>query len=121
MKKYICDCCGGQINIASLICEYCGTRYQEEENRIIPIVVQRKPINILENIVALPDDFIMGVGAEEASKIAIEELSKQLAKGLIPYMDIKRESDLCTRQTKFRARVRVIPPSVSIFGGDNYD
>lgn len=115
MKKYICDCCGGQINIASLICEYCGTRYQEENNKVIPIVFQRKPVNILENIVALPDDFIMEVGAEEASKIAIEELSKELAKGLIPYMDIKRELDLCTMNTMFRARVRVVPPSVSMF------
>lgn len=121
MKKYVCDCCGGQINIASLICEYCGTRYQEENNKVIPIVFQRKPVNILENIVALPDEFIMGVGAERASKVAIEELSKKLAEGLIPYMDIERESDPCYRNTKFRARVRVVPPSASIFGGENYD
>lgn len=115
MKKYICDCCGGKVNRLSLNCEYCGTRYQEEADRIIPIAIQRKPVNVLETIVALPDDFIRGMGAEEASKVAIEELSKELARGLIPYMDIKRESDLCTMQTRFRARVRVVPPSIGIW------
>lgn len=34
MVALVCERCGGAINAATLCCEYCGTKYKEDEHSV---------------------------------------------------------------------------------------
>ena len=37
LKPYVCKHCGGRINVAKMVCEYCGTQYADDSLRRIKI------------------------------------------------------------------------------------
>lgn len=109
MKKYICECCGGTINPATLKCEYCGTCYRDENDSIIKIETFHNPVKVYEAECAIPDYVARN---ENASEFILNRLANQLATRLVENMDIQIAENYNPRdmEIKVRGRVKVIVP-----------
>lgn len=109
MDKYKCSCCGGNINRATMICEYCGTRYKEEQESVIKIETFRNPVRTLASRVAM-DKYFLTKSPEEASEYAIRTLARQFAEYIAPYMDIQCSFDRLTDHAVLDAQIKVVEP-----------
>ena len=109
MDKYKCSCCGGNINRATMICEYCGTRYKEERESVIKIETFRNPVRTLASRVAM-DRYFLTKSPEEASEYAIRTLARQFAECIAPYMDIQCSLDRLTDHAVLDAQIKVVEP-----------
>ena len=96
MEKYVCDCCGGSIDLHTLTCEYCGTKYKRDMSEYnnpfyqpIRIETYHNPINTYTACVEIDDYDIMRYGPEYASKKAIEVLSHKLSESIALNMAIE--------------------------------
>lgn len=110
MNKYICPCCGGRINRASMTCEYCGTGFKEEHDNLIRIETFRNPVRTFEAKVSVPDNWFSEFGIESVSKLAVEELVHELSKSIAPMMEVHNEHDLRTMSNIFSGRIKIIQP-----------
>lgn len=110
MNKYICPCCGGTINRASMTCEYCGTGFKEEHDNLIRIETFRNPVRTFEARVFIPDNWFSEFGVESVSKLAVEELVRELSKSIAPMMEVHNEHDLRTMSNIFSGRIKIIQP-----------
>ena len=111
LKPYICPQCGGQINRATHVCEYCGTKFQQEYADYVPrFVIERPGTQVLRAARIIDHDFAEHMGPEEVSAYAVKDIARQLASCLAPYMDVKTETDPRMRQTRITGTVRVLDP-----------
>lgn len=118
--KYKCSCCGGDINRATMICEYCGTRYKEDRAGVIRIETFRNPVRTLENQLVLSDRYMMINNPQEYSEYAIRTLARQFAECIAPFMEVEYSYEPSMQTTKLRARIKVIEPihrSTDMFEG----
>ena len=106
-----CPHCGAPVNMARAICEYCGTTF---ENEAVRIVYGEPKVDRLSAMVSLGDEMfaIRDANLTDLSKYAIELLSKKIAEGLIPYMQIETSHDMMHMAHNFRADIRVVRPGV---------
>ena len=109
MNKYKCSCCGGNINRATMICEYCGTRYKEEYGNVLRVETFQNPVRTLASRVVV-DDFAMRTSPQEYSEFAIKQLARQFAECIAPYMDIQYSFDNRTRISRLDARIKIVEP-----------
>jgi hypothetical protein len=116
MNKYICDCCGGKINPATMECEYCGTHFKEDyiNDSVIRIETYRNPVETLAAATMIPDEMIKSLGPEKASEYAVHVLAKKLSEGIVPFMVLQSEFDPCRYHHKIEARVKLIVPKEGI-------
>ena len=91
MKPYICPQCGGQINRATMICEYCGTRFQEDNN-VVRIMAYHPGVRTLQAGVVLPEDEVM-MSPKEMSEFAIRNMAEQFAEGIAQFMEVQTDYD----------------------------
>lgn len=106
MKPYICPQCGGQVNRAKMVCEYCGTQFQEE-NRGIKIVAYHPGVHTLGANVTVPKEYAT-LSPKEASEMAIRRLVNEFADGIAQFMEVKATNEPITDSVEFRARLRVL-------------
>lgn len=90
-KAYICDRCGGHINRATMQCEYCGTRFREENDNVIRIETFRNPVREFSVKAVIPDYYVREMGCETASRICMNELTKKMAECLPQLMNVRVE------------------------------
>ena len=109
MEKYKCSCCGGNINRATMICEYCGTKYKKEYGDIIRIETFTNPVRTLASQMAL-DNYALKLNPKEYSEYAIRELAVEFAECLVPFMDIHSSIDSNRGQMILDARIKVVEP-----------
>ena len=110
LKPYICTQCGGRVNRATLICESCGTTFKENAQGL-RFAVEKPGVHTVQAMLTIDREFFLSVGLEEASKYAVKELSKEIASGLVPFMQIKAEDNICLHQVTMKARLRVVEPT----------
>ena len=113
MDKYICDCCGGTVNPATMRCEYCGTYYKgAPDNYYKPVRIEtyQNPVNTYTARVDIDEFDIKRVGAENVSKIAIQQLASGLAKSLIPNMVVESVRDIQNFRYKVYGIVKIVKP-----------
>ena len=106
MKPYICPQCGGQVNRAKMICEYCGTRFQEENN-VVRLMAYRPGVHTLQACVRIPEDEAM-MSPKEMSEFAIRNMAEQFAEGIAQFMEVQTDYDPKDFERIFRARLRVL-------------
>ena len=114
MKALTCPNCGGTINEARMICEYCGTRFESEFSN--PISTQ--PLKIIsvpsqtktyQAMMFVPNYVVAEVGDDKRFKdYVINELSYKLAKSIAPEMDIEISDDIRNNSQEIHARVRIV-------------
>ena len=110
MDMYKCKCCGGHIDRVTMTCEYCGTRYKEENNHIIKIETFQNPVETFSAQIVM-DDELMRYSVDDASRIAIEQLSRELTKCVAPMMVVDHYYDPLYMQHKIRGTVKIVRPT----------
>ena len=110
MDKYKCSCCGGNINRATMTCEYCGTRYKEEYGNVFRVETFQNPVRTLASQFVLDDRYMMINNPQEYSEYAIRTLARQFAESIAPFMDVEYEHDPCMHVTKLSARIKIVEP-----------
>lgn len=109
MNKYICPCCGGRINKASMTCEYCGTGFKEENDNLIRIETFQNPVVTLgKSIWVRHRDFYES--PEQMAEWTIRRLSEQFAEVIAPYMDLEYRFDPYTASHILDAKIKIINP-----------
>ena len=119
MEKYVCDCCGGTINPLTLTCEYCGTKYKRNDDdwaKPIRIETYRNPVNTYTACVKV-DRYDVQNDPTTTSRIAVEELSHELAKSIAPNMVVETQRDIYSGGYLVYGTVRVVKP---INGADKW-
>lgn len=110
MKSYLCECCGGQINVAKMQCEYCGTRYKEDRNdSLIRIETFSNPYKGICVACNFPDELIR-LDPDKAAELAVRKITQKLAEDLVPFVRFRAERDYETCSHKVVGSVRVIVP-----------
>lgn len=113
MKRYTCDCCGGTINLVTGKCEYCGTQYEIRNNQVFRIETFQNPVHTIVAAATLEQHDIYALGLENASKIAVEQITQRLAEGLAPFIKVYHNFDIETFHHKFVGELKVVIPSNS--------
>ena len=106
MKPYICPQCGGQINLAKLICEYCGTQFLEECNEIIVVAYNPRVHTLGANVIL--DREMATLSPKEAAEMAIKHMANQFAEGIAQFMEVRTIEEPKTDTIRFSARLRVL-------------
>lgn len=106
MKPYICPQCGGQVNRAKMICEYCGTQFREEHNEI-RVVAYHPGVHTLGASVTL-DKEMVALSPKEAAEYAIRHMAQKFADGIAQFMDVRTMDMPITNEVVFASRLRVI-------------
>lgn len=116
LTPYVCECCGGRINVARMQCEYCGTPYHDENLRHIKIRQVRPGEHVIRAEVILDLEHA-AYNPEGARDYTLAQLRQQIADGLLGYMKIttcENFSPMYYNRTEIiRGEVRVIDPTFS--------
>ena len=116
MDKYICECCGGKINRATMTCEYCGTQYKEDlvNDTVIRIETFRNPVDTLKASVIVPDEQIRLMGADNASEWVVRQLAHKFSEHMLKYMVLENRFEPYERQHWVTATVKMVIPKEGI-------
>lgn len=109
-EKYVCSCCGGKINRATMTCEYCGTRYKEEYGNVFRVEIFQNPVRTLASRFVADDRYMLMNNPQEYSEYAIRTLARQFAESIAPFMELEYEHDPCMQRTILNARIKVVEP-----------
>ena len=109
MEKYICECCGGQINPHTMKCEYCGTQYENKNERVFRIETFQSRVETFKCAYNVPNEMLHRY-PKEASEVVIHHVANQLADMIAPYCEYTVENDPMTYQTRVYARIKIVEP-----------
>lgn len=108
LKPMQCPNCGGAVNEARMICEYCGTRFESDLNHVIRVVEQPAHTRTYQVMTLVPNEYRECMGREDFAKHLKHELSYKLAEALAKEMDVMVEDNPMYNRQEVRARVRVV-------------
>lgn len=116
MDKYICECCGGKINRATMICEYCGTQYKEDlvNDTVIRIETFHNPVETLRASVIVPDEQMRLMGVDKASEWVVRQLANKFSEHISKYMILEDRFEPYERQYRVTATVKMVIPKEGI-------
>lgn len=109
MDKYICECCGGKINPHTMTCEYCGTQYKKEDEKVFRIETFQVPVQTFKCAYDIPNEFIIR-DPKSASLAVLNHLANELAEVIAPYCEYQIEDDPFRCQKRVRAQIKIIEP-----------
>lgn len=110
MSPLICKQCGGKIDPVKMVCEYCGTSYNDCFPRQIKYVVEQPNVHTLATNITVPMEVLRHVDAGNFSKHIVRDMSSQLAEAIAPYLTIDVEDDPYTMEKHVRGKIRVLDP-----------
>lgn len=120
VKGYRCPNCGKMLTLTSadniLKCEACGSEYKiEEDHKIIPYYIHQVPYN--SHVIAcgsyVPWNFVQ-VNPEAAMNVTLEHMAKEMAKQILPYIEITSSVDPMNMRYLIEAKLRVHVPSMPL-------
>ena len=115
-NPYICECCGGRINRATMKCEYCDTQYAEvfPNEKIIRVETYINPIETYRTRITLRDSDLLAIERTNGdyTKLILEELASELTKALLPNIRIDVERHIGGRpwDVDIYGTVKVVRP-----------
>ena len=110
MNKYICECCGGQINRATMKCEYCGTAYREDFDTVIRVETFSNPVREYTASIILPNEMVGMLGEKETAEMVTERLVGKLAEAIKENMVIRTEYNPMEYAQQIRGYVKMVHP-----------
>lgn len=112
LKPLICPNCGGKINAARMKCEYCGTQFKREEGPVLRIEAVRPGVRTLRTNIRIPEYYASfnQIDDDILRNFVGDEMSRQLAKALVPMLDLKVGHDLKMMELVVDGMVRVLEP-----------
>lgn len=112
LQSLTCKNCGGSINRATYVCEYCGTAYEDRSGIPYIIETQQKPCKVLQTSTAIPEELLRSdcLPRDYIVNKAMDDIRDQLAKALEDYLKIEMTYDPRKMRQVITAQVRVIEP-----------
>lgn len=116
LKKYECTQCGGNINPATMICDYCGSRFESDyEGKPIFISKFEPKMDVLQAEVFIPNESVFYMGAKEASEVATKELVNTITRSLTQYLDVMIRDDIGRNGSWLHGKLRIIRPDTRFY------
>ena len=109
-NMYKCPCCGGNVNTATMRCEYCGTMFEQRNNNLLRIETYRNPVRTLRGAVVIPSHEVRYLGPEETSKLAMSRLQSKMAEAIADVMSYTVEYDLDHLDYRIYGEMRAVVP-----------
>lgn len=117
MKALICECCGGRIDRATMVCQMCGTAYKlDEYEQPIRIMEYSTRVETLSSRVTIPRYLLEHMGEEEAMEMALNEMARNMAKKILPLIEFTHEYDPIHQDYITYGRLRVANPHTTTGG-----
>ena len=111
MKAMICTVCGAAINPEKMMCEYCGTYYEKDkDDNVVKIETYQNPIKVYKSEVNIPQEYVYYCDSKEISKLAIEQLSHNLADAIAENMEVDVRYNPIYECQRVTAKIRIIEP-----------
>lgn len=110
MKRYVCECCGGNISLHSLRCEYCGTQYKDETYDLVRIQYSQEPIDTCGAIVTVSDLDLECMG-EKAGEIIADILANRLTDVIKRNISINVKNKPQEHCQQFIGRIKTVRPT----------
>lgn len=110
LQPLTCINCGGSINRATYICEYCGTAYEDRAGIPYIIETQQKPCRVLRVKTEIPEEIMRSLARDSVIDITMNRIRDQLSKALEDYLKIEMTYEPRTMRHVITAQVRVIEP-----------
>ena len=113
LEGYVCKHCNGRVNPRTMKCEYCDTQYKREYEDILPPFRVEHYMNPTQRYgarVTIPNEYIKGMGAHDATEYAIREMAHQLAECIIPCMQVESRYDIDRCGWDIRSTIEVVQP-----------
>ena len=118
LKALKCPNCGGTINRASMICEYCGSVFNDDM-AVLHVRTFRPEIEIGHATFFIDQLAIDALGPEEMSKYALKHLSAMLAEQIAPFMTVRTVRDFQRNGQRVDGVIRVVKPDYR-FGEEGF-
>lgn len=112
-KGYRCPNCGSMIPATSrriIKCGSCGSEYEREDEYLKPLIIEVSEVKLvnLEYRERLRDEYLINDNMKELYiKHTLDGIAHQLAKDIIPYMEVKSYKDLQTMETIINGRIKI--------------
>ena len=111
MRMYKCECCNGDINRATMKCDYCGTQYEEMPGgNTVRIETRTSPIETIHAVTSMERQEVIRYGEEKATEIMLQELIHEIAGHLLPYMSVTNYYDAPSQSVHLHADVKMVKP-----------
>ena len=108
LKPLTCPNCGGKINASRMRCEYCGTQFKRDEGQVIRVETVRPGVKTLGANARIPEYYIQHLSNEEIVRMVGDQMTIQLAKALVPMLDLQVGHDIDRMEAVVRGRIRVL-------------
>jgi len=118
VKGYRCPNCGKMLTLTDaknsiMKCEACGSEYKiEEDHKITPYYIHQVPYN--SHVIAcgsyIPWEFVKEF-PETAVNVTLESMAKEMAKQILPFIEVTSSLDPIDMKYRIDARLRVHVPS----------
>lgn len=111
LTPYICECCGGRIDISTMKCPYCDTQYYHPSLERVNVVRVEPGVHSLKAEVRIDRELMLYANPEAIRDYALDELKQHVADGLLAYMKISTCKDPMCCAEIIRGEVRVVDPT----------
>lgn len=113
LKPLTCPNCGGAVNRERMICEYCGTKFDNGNADVSVLRVEHftSPTRVLAAEAIIPNE-LHALAPEEVIPYAKREIAEKLVDRLLQgdMIEFRSEMDLRACQQIISARLRVLDP-----------
>ena len=112
LKPMNCPNCGGTVDRARMICEYCGTRFkQDETSPTLRLETYSCPIRPFIVQTMIPSEYLQSDNTDYIAEYAMRDITSRLADSLKEMLELRREHDFMHNQEIITARIRVVDPN----------
>lgn len=109
MTRLACEACGAPLT-ADGRCEYCGARYRLERGDTIRVIqVEHPKVQTIAMTAAITKELAARY-PDEAGRIVLRDMTRQMAESLAAFMKIERSEDPCRDAIMIRGTIRVVEP-----------
>lgn len=117
MKALICECCGGRIDRATMVCQMCGTAYKlDEYEQPIRIMEYSQRVDTISTCVSVPRYLIDSMGEKEAMEMTLHKMAEQMAEKIMPLIEFTHEYEPITQVYTTYGRLKVANPHTTTGG-----
>ena len=107
---YKCPCCGGNVNVVTMRCEYCGTAFEPKNNSLIRVETYRHPVRTIRARVAIPRYEVRCIGSEETAQLAMSRLQGEIAGAISELMRYDVDYDIEHLQYRVTGEIKAVIP-----------
>lgn len=117
MKALVCECCGGRIDRATMVCQMCGTAYKlDEYEQPIRIMEYSARVETLNSKVSLPRYLVEHMGTEDVMEMTLHKMAQQMAEKIMPLIEFTHEYEPMTQEYVTYGRLKVANPHTTTGG-----